>query len=193
MKRNATLALVQWLTRAAQANHLRHLIVGLCVTTVACSGTTPTSPSAALVPLGQLSSSVDTAPNEAQPHHFNLEAILRGDGFGLVTLRQEKDPTQDILYMDVWVRDLLPGASYGLQRAVDVPRDGVCTGTNWLTLGQGTAPQPILTDEKGTGRAELWRALPPTVTPSDIHFRVIQTGTSNVVLQSGCYQLLVRD
>ena len=136
--------------------------------------------------------SFNLASNAPRPH-FNLQAILRGNGFGLVELRQQKDPTQDILYMDVWVRDLLPNTSYGLQRAVDVPRDGVCTGTNWLTMGQGTTPQSILTDDTGTGRAALWRPVPATVLPSDIHFRVIQTGTSNVALQSDCYPLLLRD
>jgi hypothetical protein len=135
---------------------------------------------------------ISLASNAQQPH-FNLEAVLRGDGFGHVELRQQKDPTQNILYMDVWVRDLLPNTSYDLQRAVDSPRDGVCTGTNWLTMGQGTTPQPILTDDRGTGRAALWRAVPATASASDIHFRVIQTGTSNVPLQSGCHQLLLRD
>jgi hypothetical protein len=139
-----------------------------------------------------LSSSANASANAAQPH-FNLQAILRGDGFGLVNLRQQKDPTQNILYMDVWVRDLLPNTSYDLQRAVDTPRDGVCTGTNWLTMGQGTTPQPILTDDTGTGRAELWRPVPATAAASDIHFRVVQTGTSNVTLQSDCFPLLLRD
>jgi hypothetical protein len=182
---------------------MRHLVIGLCAFTAACSGATPTAPSvAALAPLARLSSAED--PNStgsspvssaaaAVPPRFNLEAILRGDGFGLVTLRQEIDPTQDILYMDVWVRDLRPNTSYDLQRAVDAPRDGVCTGTNWLTMGQGTTPQPILTDGTGTGRAALWRAVPATALGSDIHFRVIQTGTSNIALLSGCHPLLVRD
>ena len=182
---------------------MRYLVVGLCAFTVACSGAGPTAPSASLAPTGGLSSSADASANAAQPPfnlvantaqpHFNLEAILRGDGFGLVKLRQQKDPTQDIFYMDVWVRDLLPNTSYGMQRAVDSPRDGVCTGTNWLTMGQGATPQPILTDDTGTGRAELWRPVPATALPSDIHFRVIQTGTRNIALHSDCYQLLVRD
>jgi hypothetical protein len=171
---------------------MRYLIIGLCAFTVACSGATPSAPSASVAPSGPLSSSADASAN-AVPPRFNLEAILRGDGFGLVKLRQQKDPTEDILYMDVWVRDLLPNTSHDLQRAVDVPQDGVCTGTNWLTMGQGTTPQPILTDDTGTGRAELWRSLPPTVLPSDIHFRVIRTGSSNVALQSDCFKLPVRD
>jgi hypothetical protein len=114
-------------------------------------------------------------------------------GSGSSSFARRKDPTQDILYMDVWVRDLLPNTSYGLQRAVDSPRDGVCTGTNWLTMGQGPTPQAIVTDDTGTGRAELWRAVPATALPSDIHFRVIHTGTGTVALRSDCYQLLVRD
>ena len=164
---------------------MRQLVIGLCAFTVACSAAAPTAPGA--------SSSGEASATAAQQPHFNLEAILRGDGFGLVKLRQQKDPTQNILYMDVWVRDLLPNTSYGLQRAVDSPQDGVCTGTNWLTMGQGTTPQAILTDETGTGRAELWRPVPATGLPSDIHFRVIQSGTSSVALQSDCFQLLVRD
>ena len=110
---------------------MRHLVIALCAFTVACSGATPTTPSGLLAPIARLSSSAGDASSTgsspasssattAQPHS-NLEAILRGDGFGLVTLRQQKDPTQDILYMDVWFRDLLPNTSYGLQRAVDSP------------------------------------------------------------------------
>ena len=171
---------------------MRDLVIGLCAFTVACSGAAPTAPGASLAPLGSLSSSADASATTVPPR-FNLEAILRGDGFGLVQLRQQKDPTENIFYMDVWVRDLLPNTSYSLQRAVDGPRDGVCTGTNWLAMGQGTTAQPILTDETGTGRAQLWRPVPPTVTPSDIHFRVIQTGTNNIPLHSDCYQLLIRD
>jgi hypothetical protein len=165
--------------------------MGVCAFMVACSGANPTTPTS-LAPGGPSSSAVE-ASAEAVPPRFNLQAVLRGDGFGLVGLRQERDPTQDILYMDVWVRDLLPNTSYSLQRAVDAPQDGICTGTNWLAMGQGTTPHPIVTDEKGTGRAQLWRAVPATALGSDIHFRVIQTGTSNVALQSDCYKLLVRD
>ena len=60
-------------------------------------------------------------------------------------------------------------------------------------MGQGTTPQPILTDDTGTGRAELWRPVPGTAGASDIHFRVVQTGTSTVALQSDCHPLLLRD
>ena len=173
------------------------LLTGCSQTTLPSTPTPLTSSVGASSPASPVAAPPAAQPsnlsaNAAQPH-FNLQAILRGDGFGLVSLRQEKDSTPDVLYMDVWVRDLLPNTSYELQRAVDGPRDGVCTGTNWLTMGAGTTPRLIDTDDKGTGRAELWRALPPTVTPSDIHFRVIQTGTTNVVLQSDCFALLLRD
>jgi hypothetical protein len=126
---------------------------------------------------------------------FDLEAVLRGDGFGLVKFRQAKDSTQNIIDLDVWVRDLSPNTSYSLQRATDTTLDDVCTGTNWLTLGQGPAPQAIVTDDRGTGRASLWRDL-SSLSPDtafDIHFRVIPTGTSTVVLESDCYRFLVRD
>jgi hypothetical protein len=182
---------------------MRYLVLGVCAFTVACSGATPTAPSRSLAPIVQLSSSAgdasspETVPasraaTAAEPP-FNLQVILRGDGFGLVKLRQEKDTTQNILYTDVWVRDLLPDTSYELQRAVDGPADGVCASTDWVTLGQGTTPDPILTDDKGTARAALWRLVPAIPVPLDIHFRVVQTGTSQVALQSDCYRLIVRD
>ena len=126
---------------------------------------------------------------------FNLEAILRGDGFGHVTFRQAKDPDASIVTLDVWVRDLAPSTSYSLQRAVDTTLDGVCTGTNWLTLGDGPAVHSIVTDDRGAGRADLWRdlsALAPG-TAFDIYFRVVVSGTTKVALQSDCYRFVVRD
>jgi len=138
--------------------------------------------------------SIHLGPNAEQPP-FNVEAVLRGDGFGLVTFRQQKDSTQNLIDLDVWVRDLSPGTSYSLQRATDTALDGVCTGANWLTLGKGPAAEPIVTDEKGTGRAALWRdlsALAPGVA-FDIHFRVIENATNHIAAQSDCYRFVVRD
>jgi hypothetical protein len=130
--------------------------------------------------------------------NFNLEAILRpvaggpDNGFGLVKFRQPKDADK-IVYLDVWVRDLAPGHSYSLQRATDANVNDDCTGTNWLTLGRGLVPQPITTDDKGTGRAGLFRDLASLAlgTQFDIHFRVIDAVSSAVVLESGCYQFTV--
>lgn len=130
--------------------------------------------------------------------NFNLEAVLRPavsgpeKGFGLVKFRQPNDADK-IVYLEVWVRDMAPNHSYYLQRAVDTNVDDICTGTNWLTLGQGLVPEAITTDERGTGRAELFRDLAavPTGIEFDIHFRMIDAVTSAVVLQSGCYQFVV--
>jgi hypothetical protein len=130
--------------------------------------------------------------------NFNLEVVLRpvagapDGGFGLVKFRQPKDADR-IVYLDVWVRDLAATRSYSLQRATDIDVNDACTGTNWLTLGQGTVPQAITTDETGTGRADLFRNLAaiPLGTEFDIHFRVIDTATSAVVLESACYQYTV--
>jgi hypothetical protein len=130
--------------------------------------------------------------------NFNLEVILRPvaggpeNGFGLVKFRQPKDADK-IVYLDVWVRDLAPNHGYYLQRAVDSNVNDVCAGTNWLTLGQGPLPEAITTDERGTGRAGLFRDLAaiPLGTEFDIHFRVIDAVTSAVVLESGCYQFVV--
>ena len=123
---------------------------------------------------------------------FNLEVILRGEGFGLVKFREPNDDTF-IIYLDVWLRALEPNTSYLLQRAVDPIVDDNCTSTAWLTLGKGLQPQSITTDENGTGREKLFRsvaALPPGA-EFDIHFRVIEESTSAVVLTSQCYQFTI--
>ena len=124
--------------------------------------------------------------------HFNLEVVLRGEGFGLVKFRQPNDADRTV-YLDTWVRDLAPNKSYRLERAADTNVDGNCTGTAWLTLGRGLAPQAITTDDKGTGRAELFRNLGTTAlgTTFDIKFHVIDATTSAVVLESACYQYTV--
>jgi hypothetical protein len=123
--------------------------------------------------------------------NFNDEVILRPvaggpDGFGLVKFRQPKDADK-IIYLDLWVRDLVPNHDYYLQRAVDTNVDDICTGTNWATLGQ------VSTDASGTGRAELQRDLTaiPLGVEFDIHFRVVDKDTTALVLESGCYQFVV--
>lgn len=123
---------------------------------------------------------------------FNLEVVLRGEGFGLVKFRQPNDGAF-IIYLDVWVRDLLPNTSYVLQRAVDPIVDDNCTSTAWLTLGKGLQPQSITTDERGTGREALFRSVAafPAGSEFDIHFRVIEETTSEVVLTSPCYQFII--
>ncbi|HEY3039997.1 MAG TPA: hypothetical protein VGJ66_14745 [Pyrinomonadaceae bacterium] len=124
--------------------------------------------------------------------NFNLEVVLRGEGFGLVKFRQPNDGTF-IINLDVWVRNLEPNTSYLLQRAVDTNVDDNCTSTAWLTLGKGLLPQSIMTDENGTGREQLFRnvaAFPPG-SEFDIHFRVIKEETSAVVLTSKCYQFTI--
>ena len=167
---------------------------------MACSGRgvspiAPTAGSDGAAPVAAAGSTQSPAAAEHPP--FNLEAILRGDGFGHVTFRQERDSTRNIVNLDVWARDLLANTSYSLQRATDTTLDGVCTGTNWLTLGEGPTPHPIVTDDTGTGRAALWRdlsALAPGTT-FDIYFRVIENGTSpvHVVLESDCNRFVVRN
>ena len=123
--------------------------------------------------------------------HFNLEVQLRGEagGFGLVTFRQPNDDVL-IINLDIWVRDLEANSSYRLQRAVDTTIDGTCSSTSWLTLGKGTTPATVDTDDKGTGRAELFRSVAafPVGSTFDIHFRVVDAATGAVVLESGCYQ-----
>jgi hypothetical protein len=133
----------------------------------------------------------------AETPPFNLEVILGnigdGKGFGHVTFRQRNDDSKVVL-LDTWVRDLAPNHSYRLQRAVDQTLDGDCTSTAWLTLGRGLEAREIATDDRGTGREDLFRSVAalPTGSQFDIHFQVIDAMTSAPVLQSGCYRYTVR-
>jgi hypothetical protein len=152
---------------------------------------------AMFVLLSLSSSAAAQAPESGPPWgpetpNFNLEVILRGEGFGLVKFRQPNDDAR-IVHLDVWLRDLAPNTSYLLQRAVDTNVDDNCTSTAWLTLGKGLLPQSITTDETGTGREELFRNLgaAPPGSEFDIHFRVIEEATSTVVLTSKCYQFTI--
>lgn len=128
---------------------------------------------------------------------FNLEVILRGDDgrFGHVKFRQDVDPSK-IIVLGTWIRDLEPNHQYLLQRAVDAANvvDGNCTSTSWLTLGKGLTPQSILTDDNGRGSEELWRDISAIASGAafDIHFRVVDATTMEVVLTSDCYQYVVR-
>jgi len=169
-------------------------VVFITFVLVSCGGNAP-------LPLAPTSA---VSPNGSQPvgppwgpetPHFNLEAILRADdgpGFGLVKFRQ---PNDDLLVIDLttWVRDLKPNTGYLLQRAVDTTLDDVCTSQTWLTLGRGTQPQAITTDENGTGREDLFRSVAafPVGSTFDIHFQVIEQATSTIALRSGCYQFTI--
>ena len=172
-----------------------YCIILAATTFAACApdGSNPVAPSVAggspmTMPISASTSGPATPP-------FNNEIILRdvtgAGGFGHVKFRQPKDGDV-IVHLDTWVRDLAPNASYRLQRAVDTNVNDDCTSTTWLTLGLGTTPQAIVTDDQGTGRAPLWRTLPASLlgTEFDIHFRVIDAAGS-MVLESACYQFVV--
>ena len=140
---------------------------------------------------------IEMASAKASQPPFNLEVILRGEGkrFGHVKFRQDNDADK-IIALDTWVRDLEPNHEYLLQRAVDAKNvvDGNCTSITWVTLGKGTESQSILTDDRGTGREDLWRSVATLASGDafDIHFRVIDKVDNAVVLTSDCYNYMVR-
>lgn len=124
--------------------------------------------------------------------NFNLEVVLRGDGFGLVKFRQPNDDAL-IIHLDTRVRGLEPNTAYVLQRAADTNLDGICSSTSWLTLGRGMDPQMITTDDRGTGEASLFRNVAAFGVGAtfDIAFRVMKVATSAVVLTSDCYRYTI--
>jgi hypothetical protein len=168
-----------------------HSIASIASIALAACATDPTQPSPPTASAG--GATAELAAWGSETPRFNLEVILEAvgtAGFGLVKFRQPNDDAT-IVYLDTWVRDLAPNTSYYLERAVDLVVDDDCTSSAWLTLGEGPAVVPLVTDETGSGRAALWRAVPPTPGVAfDIHFRV-RDGSGTVLLQSGCYQYTI--
>jgi hypothetical protein len=160
--------------------------------TIACREA-PTSPKALSV-----NTSVATDRSTGDTPNYQLEILLRPagswDGFGHVKFRQSGNDDVQRIDLGVWVRDLAPNTEYLLQRATDMNLNGSCTGVNWLTLGKGPVPQSITTDDKGTGREDLFRILTnPAGTTFDIYFRIVRQDAPTVpVLTSECYQFSVK-
>jgi len=177
---------------------MRPTVLGLALLILPAAGCDQAAPLPTESPAANRSASLD-APWGPEAPPFNLEAILHspsdGPGFGLVRFRQPNGGGQ-VVYLNTWVRDLAPNTSYRLQRAVDGVVDGVCTSASgWLTLGAGLTPRAIVTDDFGTGRAELYRDLGafPAGSRFDIHFRIIEDASGSVVLQSGCYEFVISE
>jgi hypothetical protein len=126
---------------------------------------------------------------------YNLNVIMRGErSLGFTRFRQNAD-TARIINLDTWVFNLKPNRAYLLQRAVNLITDTTeCSSTAWLTLGKGLVPQSIHTNSRGFGTAALWRDVTTAARGSEfyIHFQVIDSLTSEVVLTSGCHQYTVR-
>ena len=172
----------------------RHLVSQLAVSLLCAACARSTDAVSPRSPMLERATSAAAELDGLTPN-FNLEVILRpvdgGDGFGHVKFRQANDDAKRI-DLGVWVRDLAPNTSYRLQRAVDGVVDGNCTSTGWLTLGEGTVPQDIVTDDRGTAKQDLFRVvMNPAGTAFDIHFQVVTTA-GVPVLTSDCYQYYVR-
>jgi len=167
---------------------MKVIVLAGCIIALAGCRADTTAPTGLLMPTQ--SSRSQWGPETPK---FNLEVVLRGDdGFGLVKFRQPNDDAR-IINLDVWVRDLAPSTEYVLQRAADRTLDGVCPAGGWLTLGRGTTPQSITTDDRGTGRESLFRDVSafPVGTTFDIWFRVVNVATQAVVLTSDCYRYTI--
>lgn len=132
-----------------------------------------------------------------QGPNYNLNVLLlptkHCPAIGFIKFRQYQDGAQ-FINLDTWIHGLEPNTNYLLQRAVDTVLDGNCTSTSWLTLGKGLDYQPITTNNRGFGSAELYRSVSsvPVGTTFDIHFQIIKESSMEVVLTGDCYQYTVR-
>lgn len=130
---------------------------------------------------------------------YDLNVILKGDpkvspeSGGFIEFRQDPD-TARIIDLNTIVHHLDPNHAYRLQRATNAVTDPGCSSTAWLTLGLGPVPQDIVTDSKGDGHVDFWRAVTaiPRGTTFHIHFQIIDATTLSPVLTSDCYDYTVR-
>ena len=161
------------------------VLAGSIIALAGCASDTTT-------PTGLQAPSKQSSQRGPEMSKFNLEVILRGDGFGLVKFRQPKDDAL-IINLDTKVRGLEPNTAYVLQRAADTNLDGICSSTSWLTLGKGLVPQTITTDDRGTGEESLFRDVTALGVGAtfDIAFRVVKVETGAVVLTSECYRYTI--
>jgi hypothetical protein len=139
-----------------------------------------------------------TTPVNEQPL-YDLDVILLGitthsPGSGIIKFRQNPD-SPGIVTLDTRVGNLTPNHAFILERAVNPIADTTgCSSTAWLKLGAGLVPMSIHTDGNGFGEAELWRNVSSVApgTAFHIHFQVIDSVSSAVVLTSDCYNYVVR-
>lgn len=160
----------------------------LCCTAISCAEPTGLH-TASGSPTNALSESL--SPNRSQ------QIMLHGSGWGRAQFRQPEDGTARIIFV-TWLRDLRPFTTYLLQQALDPVVDGVCTGgttdpAEWVTVGAGTKPFTIMTDERGSFHAPLYRDLPRRLvgTAFDIHLRIVEKATGAVVQESDCFHFEV--
>jgi len=175
--------------------------LGIALFMIACSdpdvvpSKNPSSPSQNISELEDESSSNFLRHRHRDTVNYNLDVVLLGSGksFGYIKFRQHKNETQ-MIYLDTWVLGLEANGRYQLQRAVDTVLDGNCTSTAWVTLGKGLVPESIVTNNWGSGVAELFRGVAaiPVGSTFDIHFRIVKENTEEAVLSSHCYEYTVR-
>ena len=129
--------------------------------------------------------------------YYDLNVLLfstpNSSELGFIQFRQTVDEPK-VIHLDTRVYGLEPNTNYLLQRAVDTDLDGNCTGSAWLTLGAGPDALAIVTDDNGSGEAELFRSVAAIAagTTFDIHFQIINASTLEVALASDCYHYTVQ-
>jgi hypothetical protein len=81
----------------------------------------------------------------------------------------------------VTIHDAAPNTTFTVTRAVDMPADGVCTSSDFVTVAT------LTTSAGGAGAVEFERSGGPTMS-FDLFLRVI--GDDGTVLQSGCMTII---
>jgi hypothetical protein len=121
-------------------------------------------------------------------HHRHHWDHFFHDSIGFIKLRQPAD-TELIVFLNAFFRRLTPNNVYLLQVAADTVVNGTCEGEDWTTVGPG-----ILTNERGKGRTSVSQDLSavPVGTVFDLHFQLVDSVTSYVVLESKCRRFTTR-
>jgi hypothetical protein len=106
---------------------------------------------------------------------------VSGQGTGLVIISPTSSPLDIfVAQVKVAIQDAAPNTTFTITRAVDVPADGVCTSTNFGTVGT------LTTSAGGAGAVEFLRNGP--FLDFDLFLRVI--GSDGTVLESACMVII---
>lgn len=174
------------------------LVIALFSTIFGCKKDTSNAGNSKLKSLNGASDNLNAPPGNPMPS-YNLNVFLNpmtenSAGSGFINFHQDPDAAK-IITLDTRVSHLEPNQSYILERAVNPIADTTgCSSTAWLKLGAGLTPLSIHTDEHGNGEADLWRNVSaiPSGTAFHIHFQVIDSASTSIVLTSDCYNYVVR-
>ena len=122
-----------------------------------------------------------------------LRAAIENE-FGFIKFRQDRYTAKIIILETVRNLNRIMNTCYSGPWTQQMLLMAIAQVLSWLTLGKGLNSSIHLNRCHGNGNEQLWRDVTAAArgTSFDIHFRIIDATSMEVVLTSDCYQYTVR-